>query len=119
PLGPSECATLLVALWTSRVERVRGWGAALILLTIAIAVTQILADSNALTAITGTFSGLLVVAIGVVIVRGVISEGTGSQRSVTGAICVYFLLGMLFQFVYSDIAALGSEPFFAQGTDGT
>lgn len=114
-----ECATLLVALWTSRVERVRGWGAALILLAIGIAVTQILADSKALTAITGTFSGLLVVAIGVVIVRGVISEGTVSQRSVTGAICVYFLLGMFFQFVYSDIAALGSEPFFAQGTDGT
>ena len=114
-----ESATLLVALWTSRVERVRGWGVALILLTIAIAVTQILADSKALTAIAGTFSGLLVIAIGVVIVRGVISEGTVSQRSVTGAICVYFLLGMFFQFVYSDIAALGSEPFFAQGTDGT
>ena len=83
------------------------------------ATTQILADSKALIAITGTFSGLLVIAIGVVIVRGVISEGTVSQRSVTGAICVYFLLGMFFQFVYSDVAALGSEPFFAQGTDGT
>jgi Ion channel len=114
-----ECGTLLVALWTSRAERVGRWEAALILLTIGIAVTQILVDSKALTGITGTFSGLLVIAIGVVIVRGVISEGTVSQRSVIGAICVYFLLGMLFLFAYSDVAALGSAPFFAQGTDGT
>lgn len=114
-----ECGTLLVALWTSRAERVGRWEAALILLTIGIAVTQILVDSKALTGITGTFSGLLVIAIGVVIVRGVISEGTVSQRSVIGAICVYFLLGMLFLFAYSDVAALGSDPFFAQGTDGT
>ena len=91
-----ECGTLLVALWTSRAERVGRWAAALIILTIGIAVTQILVDSKALTGITGTFSGLLVIAIGVVIVRGVISEGTVSQRSVIGAICVYFLLGMLF-----------------------
>jgi Ion channel len=114
-----ECGTLLVALWTSRAERVRRWAVVLILLTIGIALTQILVDSKALTGITGTFSGLLVIAIGVVIVRGVINEGTVSQRSVIGAICVYFLLGMFFQFVYSDVAALGSGSFFAQGTDGT
>lgn len=114
-----ECGTLLVALWTSRAERVGRWAAALIILTIGIALAQILADSKALTAVTGTFSGLLVIAIGVVIVRGVISEGTVSQRSVIGAICVYFLIGMFFQFVFSDVAVLGSGPFFAQGTDGT
>jgi hypothetical protein len=114
-----ECGTLVVALWTSRAERVRRWAAVVILLTIGIAVTQILVDSKALTGITGTFSGLLVIAIGFVIVRGVISEGTVSQRSVIGAICVYFLLGMFFQFVYSDVAVLGSGSFFAQGTDGS
>jgi hypothetical protein len=42
-----------------------------------------------------------------------------SQRSVIGAICVYFLLGILFLFAYSDVALLDSGPFFAQGTDGT
>jgi hypothetical protein len=38
---------------------------------------------------------------------------------VIGAICVYLLFGMLFLFLYSVAATLGSGPFFAQGTDGT
>jgi hypothetical protein len=82
-------------------------------------VVQIVTDNRTLTSIAGAFGGLLVIMIGVVIVRGVISEGMVSQRSVTGAICVYFLLGMLFLFVYSDVALLQSGSFFAQGTDGT
>ena len=35
-----------------------------------------------------------------------------------GAICVYLLFGLLFVFVYGAVAALGDDPFFAQGTDG-
>jgi hypothetical protein len=38
---------------------------------------------------------------------------------VTGAICVYLLLGIIFMFIYGTAAALGDNPFFAQGTDGT
>jgi hypothetical protein len=72
-----------------------------------------------LEAAVGTFSGLLVIAIGVVIVRGIISEGAVSQRSVVGAICIYFLLGMFFLFAYGVVAVLDSGPLFAQDTDGT
>jgi hypothetical protein len=114
-----ECATLIVALWTSRETPVPLLLGLLILVTVGIAVAQIVIAGESLTVLTGTFSGLLVVAIGAVIVRGVISEGTVSQRSVIGAVCVYFLLGMLFVFAYSDVAAVASRPFFAQGTDGT
>ncbi len=32
---------------------------------------------------------------------------------------MYVLIGILFTFVYGAAAALGSGPFFAQGTDGT
>jgi hypothetical protein len=60
-----------------------------------------------------------VIATGVAIVRGIVSEGTVSQRSVIGAICVYFLLGMFFLFTYGVLAVLDSGPLFAQGTDGT
>ena len=42
-----------------------------------------------------------------------------NAQSVIGAICVYLLFGMLFLFLYSVVATLGSGPFFAQGTDGT
>jgi hypothetical protein len=54
-----------------------------------------------------------------VIVRGIISESAVSQRSVVGAICIYFLLGMFFLFAYGVVAVLDSGPLFAQGTDGT
>ena len=114
-----ECATLLTALWTSRSGPIRLRLTPLILLPIGIGVAQIVTDDKVLTTLVGTFSGLLVIAIGVVIVRGVIREGVVSQRSVIGAICVYFLLGMFFLFVYSNVAVLQSGPFFAQGTDGT
>ena len=114
-----ECVTLLTALWTSRSGPLRLHLAPLILLPIGIGVAEIVTDDKALTTLAGTFSGLLVIVIGVVIVRGVISEGVVSQRSVIGAICVYFLLGMLFLFAYGDVAVLQSGPFFAQGTDGT
>jgi hypothetical protein len=123
-----ECGTLLMALWTSRGGPLRLRLAPFVLLPIGIGVAQIVTDNKPLTTISGTFGGLLVITIGVVIVRGVISEGMVSQRSVIGAICVYFLLGMLFLFVllgmlflfaYGDVALLESGPFFAQGTDGT
>jgi hypothetical protein len=114
-----ECGTLVTALWTSRSGPLRLHLAPLILLPIGIGVAQIVTDDKAFTTLAGTFSGLLVIVIGVVIVRGVISEGVVSQRSVIGAICVYFLLGMFFLFAYSDVALLQSGPLFAQGTDGT
>jgi ion channel len=44
-------------------------------------------------------------------------EITGS--TIAGAICIYLLLGMTFWSVYSVLAALGSDPFFASGTDGS
>jgi hypothetical protein len=113
-----QCATLLTALWTSRSGPLELRLTALIL-TVGLAVIQILTNSKALTAAVAAFSGLLVIAIGVVIVRGIISEGAVSQRSVVGAICIYFLLGMLFLFAYGVVAVLDSGPFFAQGTDGT
>lgn len=113
-----QCATLVTALWTSRSGPFELRVTALVL-TIGIAVLQIVTDSKALTATVGAFSGLLVIATILVIVRGIISEGAVSQRSVIGAICIYFLLGMVFVFAYGVLAVLGSGPLFVQGTDGT
>jgi hypothetical protein len=55
------------------------------------------------------------VAIGI----GVLDQNEVNAQSVTGAICVYVLFGLLFLFFYSSVALLGSGNFFAQGTDGT
>jgi hypothetical protein len=113
-----ECLTLVTAIWTSRSDSLARV-APVVLVCVGIAAVQIAIGGKVLTAIAGALSCLLVIAIGTVIVRGIVSEGTVSQRSVIGAICVYFLLGMLFFFIYGTIAILESHAFFAQGSDGT
>jgi hypothetical protein len=62
---------------------------------------------------------LLTLGTALVIALSIVSQGEVNTQSVTGAICVYLLLGMIFVFVYGAVAALGDGPFFAQATDGT
>ena len=42
-----------------------------------------------------------------------------NAQSVTGAVCIYLLFGIIFLFLYTSVALIGSGPFFVQGTDGT
>jgi hypothetical protein len=116
-----QAATLFIALWTSRSAPLRFRPAVTVPLAtvLAVGIAQILTDNESLTTIAGTCSGVLAVSVIVVLVRGIVSEGVVSQRSVIGAICIYLLVGMFFLFAYGLIAVLGSGPFFAQGTDGT
>ncbi len=113
-----EIATLVVALWTSR-EGPPAIRYLLISIGAVFAVAALAIEGRGLEAATGIVAGLLIFAIVIVIGRGVVSQGVVNQQSVIGAVCVYVLLGMLFMFVYSVVAVLGSGPFFAQGTDGT
>lgn len=64
-------------------------------------------------------TGLITLALMLVIAVGAIRQGEVNSKSVAGALCVYILLGMLFQFAYGAIAGIGDGPLFAQGTDGT
>jgi Ion channel len=114
-----ECATLALALWTSGLSRdlriVVGLG---LLGTVAIVVS--LATSGAdLAGVVWIVNVALVLATVLTIGVGIVDQGEVNQQSVTGAICVYVLIGILFTFAYGAAAALGSGPFFAQGTDGT
>ena len=61
----------------------------------------------------------MVVAIAVAIVIGVFDQGEVNRQAVTGAVCIYLLLGFFFVFVYGAIATFGHGDLFAQGTDGT
>ena len=95
---------------------------ALILLLAAAAVLAfaLLAyDRNGLIGAAGLLSGLLVIATIVAIAIGVVDQDEANAQSVTGAICIYLLFGILFLFLYGAVAVLGSGAFFAQGTDGT
>lgn len=113
-----ECATLATALWRSRDAAVRlpmlG-----ILAAALVAVVQIVTGGHDLTTAVSVLSGLFALATAIVIARGVIARGKVNQESIIGAIGIYLLLGMLFTFAYGVMALEGTEPFFAQGTDGT
>ena len=84
-----------------------------------LAVVLVLHPSDTLTGIVGIFELLLTLAVVATVAFGIIDQGEVNAKSVTGAICVYLTLGLMFTFVYGAVAALDSAPFFTQGTDGT
>jgi hypothetical protein len=115
-----ESATLGAAAWTSGL--VRASSRPLIVLLVAtppLALALLVSGRNGLVGAAGIVSGLLVVATIVVIAIGVLDQDEVNAQSVTGAICIYLLFGIVFLFFYGAIAVLGSGAFFAQGTDGT
>jgi hypothetical protein len=114
-----EAATLTLAIWTSglsRDYRIAGVIAAVGLVGFVLSLT-----SNGTGFVGAVWIVNVVFALGTVVAIcvGIVDQGQVNQQSITGAICVYVLLGILFMFVYGAAAALGSGPFFAQGTDGT
>ena len=114
-----QCATLIAALWTSGLGRDRLAILILVVTGSVVAIIQLLAGGTTLIGMVGILNMLLVAVTIVVIALGVLDQRQVNRQSVTGAICIYVLLGIFFTFVYGAAAVLGSGPFFAQGTDGT
>jgi hypothetical protein len=114
------CTTLAAAVWTSGFARASSRSIqALALAATAVAIVLPITDRNTLNGVAGIVAGLVLVATIVVIAIGVVDQGEVNIQSVTGAISIYLLLGMMFVFFYGAMANLGSGDFFAQGTDGT
>lgn len=113
-------ATLVVAAWTSGLAEPGSRATQIALVAGSVgAVAAFVSERHATVGAVGLLSGVMgVLTIGV-IALGVLDQGEVNSKSVLGAISVYILLGLVFVFVYGAVAALGSEPFFAQGTDGT
>jgi Ion channel len=115
-----ETGTIVVALWTSGLSQAGSWtNIAFIGLATGLATANLIWSGKVLTGVLGIVSALLTFAIAAVIAASVIVKGEVNAQSVTGAICIYLLLGLIFMYVYGVAAALGDNPFFAQGTDGT
>jgi hypothetical protein len=115
-----QSMTLAAAVWTAGFARADSRPVILLVTAATATAFGLLASSRlVLEGTAGLLSGLLVIATIVVIAVGVIDQGEINEQSVSGAICIYLLIGMVFLFVYSAIAAIGSGNFFAQGTDGT
>jgi len=114
-----QSATLVVALWTSGLTKYARMSLIVVGVAVALAVLLVAAPSSVLTAAVGFFELVLTFGIVAILAFGIIDQGQVNAQSVTGAICVYLLLGLAFTFVYGALAALDSGAFFAQGTDGT
>lgn len=115
-----EAATLAAAVWTSGVIRADSGGLiALLVASTALALATVVSGRDGVVGAAALLSGVLVIATIAAIAVGVVDQDDVNAQSVTGAICIYILVGLLFLFVYGAIAVLGSGHFFAQGTDGT
>jgi hypothetical protein len=115
-----ECVTLVLAVWTAGLAR---WSSrtliAILAVTSILATAQLAADSQRVAGVAGLATGVLIVATILAIAVGVIDQDEVNAHSITGAVCIYLLFGLLFLFLYSGVALIGSDDFFAQGTDGT
>jgi ion channel len=115
-----QAATLVTALYTSGLaEADSKFSLALVALSAGSAVALLIFGGNGFAALVGILSGVLTVATIAAVALGVADQGEANVKAVTGAVCVYVLIGLLFVFLYGVIARLGAGDFFAQGTDGT
>lgn len=111
-------AMLAVAIRAAGVGKARP-ALALFAVGAMIAVAQLGVDRRTVTGVVWFMDVAFVAATIVVIGVGVVDQREINRRSISGAVCVYLLIGILFTFAYGGLATLGSGDFFAQGTDGT
>jgi ion channel len=115
-----EAATLAMALWTSGIAKGDSkFLIATFVISVVIAVTLLFRSPANFQGGVGILSGLLVLGTIVAISTGVVDQNEVNAQSITGAVCIYLLFGILFMFFYSATAIIGHGDFFAQGTDGT
>jgi hypothetical protein len=115
-----EAATLATAVWTSGLARGDSkllYG--LFVAALVAAVALVFASPTAFEAAVGVMAIVLVLSTIVAIAIGVVDQAEVNAQSVTGAICMYLLFGIVFMFLYGVVAVVGPGDFFAQGTDGT
>jgi hypothetical protein len=115
-----QSVTLISALWVSGLARADSpISLGFLALAIGSATLSLVFGGSDLIGAVALISGLLSIGVVAVIARTIAREHEVNAQSVTGAICVYILLGMIFLFAYGAVASIGSGNFFAQGTDGT
>jgi hypothetical protein len=113
-------ATLLAALKASGAPR-RLWRVAIVVVIVAFVsgATVWISGTDGSTGTLFVLNALLVAAAPVVIARALVQRRVIDIQTVLGALCIYVLLGMLWAFSFAAIAAIQSEPFFAEQAKGS
>jgi voltage-gated potassium channel len=115
-----QSLTLVTALWTSGVAKADSRiSISLVAFATASALALLIFGGDFFKAVVLILAGLLTLATILTVALGIVDQGEANVKAVTGAVCVYVLIGLLFVFIYGAIATISSGDFFAQGTDGT
>jgi voltage-gated potassium channel len=115
-----QSLTLVTALWTSGLARAgSSISIGLIALAAVSAAALLIVGGTGFQAVVLVLAGVLTVATILTVALGIVDQGEANVKAVTGAVCVYVLIGLFFVFLYGVIAVVSSGDFFAQGTDGT
>jgi ion channel len=115
-----QSLTLVVALWTSGIAQADSKvSIGLVAFSTASALALLVFGGTFFEATVLILAGVLTMATIATVALGIIDQGEANVKAVTGAVCVYVLIGLLFVFIYGVIAVVSSGDFFAQGTDGS
>jgi len=114
-----QVGALLTALWTSGFGQERRLFIPVAIVAMALAMAAYIFESNSVTAAAAVLDASLMTVTIAVVGIGIVDQREVNAKSVTGALCVYLLLGMTFTFIFNAVATIGEGAFFANGSDGT
>ncbi len=110
---------ILVAFRTTRSPGRRGLPIVVVVLAVgfAMAVYTVVAHRNATTehGAAAFFNAALYLVILVAVFRQVIDQQRVNVETILGALCVYFLIGLLFTMLYAGVDAVTVAPLFGHG----
>ena len=116
-----QAGTLMLALRASHASS-RTFRIAMVLVVIGLiaGTTSALAGSvRTDRIITGAIGAALVLTAIIAIFRELYNHPAVNRRTVSGALCIYLMVGLLFAFLYQFNGSVDPEPFFQDGQDGT
>ena len=102
-----QSLTLVTALWTSGVAQADSKiSIGLVGLATASALALLVFGGDFFKAVVLVLAGLLTIATIATVALGIVDQGEANVKAVTGAVCVYILIGLLFVFLYGLIAVV-------------
>ncbi len=115
--------TLLAALWTSQARAGRLWVASGVVVVVTVGAAIIFAASGAIDDTQARIVSLILVALTPAAIFHGLLRHFRDERRVTlqtmfGVLCIYLVLGSIFEFIYGILDTTGSAPFFAQIESG-
>jgi hypothetical protein len=114
-----QASALLVGLWTSGLAEDRRPLIPLAFIVASLGVAVYIFESNTTIALAAVVDATLMAATIAVVGIGIVDQREVNPKSVSGALCVYLLIGMTFAFIFNAVAVVGEGAFFANGSDGT